>query len=78
HVEDAAVIGVPDEWYGQRLQAYILLAPQAAMTAEDMFAWLRPRLARYQQPREILFVDRLPYTHLGKVDRKLLLRNGIK
>lgn len=76
HVEDAAVIGVPDELYGQRLQAYILLAPQAVMTAEEMFAWLSPRLARYQQPKEVLFVDRLPYTHLGKVDRKLLLQYG--
>jgi len=69
-VEDAVVIGVPDELYGQRVKANILLAPQTEITTEEMLSWLRPKLSRHQLPREIVFVDQLPYTHLGKVDRK--------
>lgn len=71
-VEDAAVIGISDEYFGQRLKAFVLLAPQAEITQEELMAWLRARLARFQMPKEIGFVDRLPYTPLGKLDKKLL------
>jgi fatty-acyl-CoA synthase len=71
-VEDAAVIGIRDEHFGQRLKAIVLLAPQAETTKEELFEWLRSRLARFQLPREIIFVDHLPYTPLGKLDKKLL------
>jgi acyl-CoA synthetase (AMP-forming)/AMP-acid ligase II len=71
-VEDAAVIGIRDEHFGQRLKAFVLLAPHAETTKEELFEWLRPRLARYQLPKEISFVDHLPYTPLGKLDKKLL------
>lgn len=71
-VEDAAVIGIRDEHFGQRLKAFVLLAPYADTTREELFEWLRPRLARFQLPKEIIFVDHLPYTPLGKLDKKLL------
>jgi len=71
-VEDAGVIGIHDEQYGQRLKAFVVLRPRVEMAAEELFDWLRSRLARYQMPKEILFVDRLPYTPLGKKDKKLL------
>ncbi|HZG16997.1 MAG TPA: AMP-binding protein [Candidatus Bathyarchaeia archaeon] len=71
-VEDAGVIGIHDEQYGQRLKAFVVLDPHVKMTAEELFEWLRSRLARYQMPKEIIFVDQLPYTSLGKKDKKLL------
>lgn len=71
-VEDAAVIGIRDEHFGQRLKAFVLLAPYADTTREELFEWLRSRLARFQLPKEIIFVDHLPYTPLGKLDKKLL------
>lgn len=71
-VEDAAVIGIRDEHFGQRLKAFIILAPHAETTREELFEWLRSRLSRFQLPKEIIFVEHLPYTPLGKLDKKLL------
>ena len=71
-VEDAAVIGVHDEHYGQRLKAFVQLQPSDETTAEELMEWLRPRLARFQLPREIVLVRDLPYTPLGKRNKKLL------
>ncbi|MCM3078058.1 AMP-binding protein [Brevibacillus invocatus] len=71
-VEDVAVIGIPDETFGQRLKAFVQSAPHADLTKEQLLEWLRPRVARYQMPKEIVFVEQIPYTHLGKVDKKQL------
>ncbi|WP_218033906.1 AMP-binding protein [Paenibacillus koleovorans] len=71
-VEDAAVIGVPDERFGQRLQAFVQRTPQTKPTEQELLDWLRPQLARYQLPRSIVFVERLPYTAVGKRDKRKL------
>jgi len=71
-VEDAGVIGVSDEHFGQRLKAFVLLQPDAETKTEEIIEWLRPRLARFQLPKEIVLVDDLPYTSLGKLNKKLL------
>lgn len=81
-VADAVVVGVPDERFGQRLKAYVEIAalPGAAargpkkadLTEDELRDWLRGRLARFQMPGEIIFLDRLPYTPLGKPDRRRL------
>ncbi|SFE81909.1 Acyl-CoA synthetase (AMP-forming)/AMP-acid ligase II [Paenibacillus catalpae] len=71
-VEDAAVIVIQDEYFGQRLKAIVVLVPQTETSKEELHQWLQARLARFQMPKEIVFVNHLPYTHLGKLDRKLL------
>ncbi|MGO4376455.1 AMP-dependent synthetase, partial [Paenibacillus sp. MCAF20] len=71
-IEYAAVVGVPDEQFGQRLKAVVQLKAGTELNAETLIEWLRPRAARYQMPRETVFVDRIAYTPLGKVDRKQL------
>jgi len=76
-VEDAAVVGVPDVLYGGRLKAFVLLSSASALTAEELGAWLKPRAARYQMPKEIVIVESIPYTPLGKADKNALLaRSG--
>ncbi|MFP3388526.1 AMP-binding protein [Brevibacillus sp. SIMBA_040] len=71
-VEDVAVFGVPDDMFGQRLKAVVQLVHNAALTEEELRDWMRPLVARYQMPKEIVFVDQISYTHLGKRDKKQL------
>lgn len=71
-IEDVAVVGIPDETFGQRLKAVIQLLPGAQLTQEALLEWLRPRAARYQMPKVIEIVDRISYTHAGKRDKKQL------
>lgn len=74
-VMNAAVIGKPDETRGAIVKAYIVLAPGETASAaliEEIQAHVRGRLAPYEYPREIEFIDALPMTTTGKVQRKEL------
>uniref|UniRef100_B8HZ72 AMP-dependent synthetase and ligase n=1 Tax=Cyanothece sp. (strain PCC 7425 / ATCC 29141) TaxID=395961 RepID=B8HZ72_CYAP4 len=71
-IEAAVVLGIPDPEFGQRLKA-VVVTKQPTMLSEDLLrVWLRPRVARYQMPAVIEFHRELPYTALGKLDRKSL------
>ncbi|MDQ0058687.1 AMP-binding protein [Paenibacillus harenae] len=71
-IVDAAVVGIRDEQFGQRLKAVVQLMPGVELTAEALTEWLRGRAARYQMPKEIVFVEQLAHTPLGKRDKKHL------
>lgn len=71
-IEDVAVIGIRDEEFGQRLRAVVQRAEHAELTKQELMDWLRSRVARYQMPKEIVFVDQISYTSLGKRDKKQL------
>lgn len=74
-VMNAAVIGKPDETRGAIVKAYIVLQPgetPSAALVEEIQAHVRGRLAPYEYPREIEFIDALPMTTTGKVQRKEL------
>jgi len=70
---ESAVIGVADDKWGEIVCAIISLKAGAAASAEDVLAHLQGRLARYKQPKKIIFVDTLPKNGAGKID-KLRLR----
>lgn len=72
-VTGSAVIGVKDEKWGEVPWAIVTLAEGATVTADDVNAHLDGRLARYKLPKNVVFVDALPRTALGKV-RKVELR----
>jgi acetyl-CoA synthetase len=74
-VANAAVIGKPDETRGAIVKAYIVLQPGEAPSAalvEDIQSHVRARLAPYEYPREIEFIEALPMTTTGKIQRKEL------
>ncbi|MDL9936100.1 AMP-binding protein [Gordonia sp. ABSL1-1] len=66
-VLDVAVIGVPDEKWGERPRAYVLLQSGQSLTADELIAHARKLLAGYKVPRDIVFAEDLPRTPTGKV-----------
>ena len=69
---EAAVIGVADDEYGQRLRSFVALRPGAALSDTDLKDYVRQRLARFKVPRDVIFVDALPRNSTGKVLKRLL------
>lgn len=73
-VREAAVIGVPDEEYGQRLAAFLALHPGETLDAEAVREYVRRYLARFSVPRDVVFVKYLPRNATGKVLTRELRR----
>jgi long-chain acyl-CoA synthetase len=76
-VAEVAVIGVPDERWGETVKALVVPGSRRTPTADELVAFARERLAGYKLPRSIEFVDDLPRTATGKVlKRELRDRRG--
>ncbi len=78
-VAEAAALGVADDDFGTRLRAFVVVTADARGRDgldDELKAWVRHRLARYQVPREIVFLDALPRTATGKVLKRELARSG--
>jgi fatty-acyl-CoA synthase len=73
-VAEAAVIGVPHEIWGEVGRAFVRREPGPGLQIDEaaLIAFLRERLARYKIPHRIIFVESLPKTAVGKLDKKLL------
>jgi acyl-CoA synthetase (AMP-forming)/AMP-acid ligase II len=71
-VVEAAVIGVEDEEFGQRLKAFVVVAPQQQVSEDELKAHVKSNLAGYKAPREIEFLDELPRNATGKVLKRTL------
>ncbi|ORA19091.1 AMP-binding protein [Mycobacterium arosiense] len=71
-VVENAVIGVPDERFGQRLAAYVVTRPGSGIDADELREYLKGRVSRFEQPRDINIVDSIPRNPTGKVLRREL------
>ncbi len=71
-VATAAIIGVPDEKWGETGMAFILPAPGATVTPAEILEWLQGRVARFKHPKHIRIVDELPLTATMKVKKAVL------
>lgn len=71
-VAAVAVVGIPDAEFGQRLKAVVAVRKGSTLDKTALLDWLKPLAARHQMPAVVEFRDDLPYTPLGKVDKKSL------
>ena len=71
-IVEACVVGCPDKRWGEAVVAAVVLKPGVRLSATDVMAMLDGRIARYKQPRAVRFMDSLPRTALGKVQREQL------
>ena len=66
-VADAAVVGVPDERWGETGVAFVVLRPGARASADELLGHCAERLARFKVPSRVVFLDELPRSGMGKV-----------
>jgi long-chain acyl-CoA synthetase len=69
---EACTIGVPDEYRGETVKAFVVTQPGETLTADEITDWCRERLAAYKVPKQIEFMDELPKSAVGKTLRKEL------
>jgi len=75
-VLEAAAVGVADDYRGEVVNAYVVLKAGAKTDADDILTHCRKNLAKYKIPSAIIFVDALPKTTVGKIDKKALRRKA--
>jgi len=71
-ISEAAVVGIPDTELGEVPVAFVVRAPGATFDEEESLALFEGRLAPYKHPRHVLFIEALPRTPIGKVEKKTL------
>ena len=71
-VQDVAAIGVPDVGHGEVIKAFVVRKPGTAVTADELIAFVRERIAHYKAPRTVEFRDSLPRSGVQKVLRRVL------
>jgi fatty-acyl-CoA synthase len=71
-VAEVAVIGVPDDRWGERPKAYVVLRAEKVATEDELIAHVKVKIAGYKAPKMVAFVDALPRSATGKVLKQQL------
>jgi long-chain acyl-CoA synthetase len=71
-VLESAVIGIPDDEWGESVMAYVVLKPDAEATEQEIIDTAKEHLASYQKPRQVEFIDELPKAPTGKILKRVL------
>jgi long-chain acyl-CoA synthetase len=66
-VREAAVIGIPDDRWGEVVHAFVVLQPESAVTGRELAQFLRGKIAPFKLPRRFEFVDYIPRNATGKI-----------
>lgn len=77
-IVEVAVVGVPDEHFGEEVAAVVALMPGSTLTGEELRAWAKVQLSAYKVPRLFQFVDTLPKGPTGKILKREIDRSGIR
>ncbi|GAA0252159.1 long-chain fatty acid--CoA ligase [Haladaptatus pallidirubidus] len=75
-VADAAVVGIPDDRRNETVKAFVVPVPDADITVDEIQEFCLDKLAAYKHPREVAFVEELPRTTTGKVQKFELVEQG--
>ena len=71
-VDEAAIIGVPDIEWGERVRAIVVKKPGMDLTMEEVVEHCRPRMAGFKRPEDVIFIEELPRNPMGKVLKRVL------
>jgi fatty-acyl-CoA synthase len=77
-VQEVAIVGLPDELWGEVPHAFVVLRSGATATAEELRQFARANLAHFKAPRGVTFVPELPKTATGKVQKYVLRASASK
>jgi long-chain acyl-CoA synthetase len=77
-VVDVAVLGIPDELYGQEVAAAIVLRAGAELSTSELRAWAKTRLSAYKVPHVVAFVEELPRGSTGKVLKRAITPEAVR
>jgi long-chain acyl-CoA synthetase len=77
-VKDVVVVGLPEEFKGEKIKAYIILKEGMTATAAELIQFCREQLSKFKVPKEIEFRKELPKTLVGKVLRRVLRDEEMK
>lgn len=71
-VDEVAVVGIPDPKWGERVVAFVVVKENIQMSSKDIMQHCAIKLGNYKIPQDFLFLDELPKTHVGKIDKNAL------
>ena len=72
-IRECAVVGVPDETWGEAVAVAVVLQEDAQLNLEELRTWCKDRLSKYKIPKQLLITDRLPRNAMGKVQKPAVL-----